>query len=202
VPGFPRLEAIMALAQIKSQIEEAKIHNTDQLCQSFMPEGCLSEILNIENVTEALSKPEFRIPSHKRDSTARIILEEAKKVFAILLELNCEKYLTSFIENDYLDSSLPLRQSTLVDVIPQSAAIFERLQYDYLVYFFRKSQYHRKIRDCLILPYVSQERIGGGGFSSVYGVLVHSSHQDLVQPTNSKVRNNILSYSINVSWCS
>ncbi len=87
----------------------------------------------------------------------------------------------------------------MIDIFPEAAAKFERLQWDYLAYSFRKGQYHRRLRGSLLLLYVSQEKIGGGRLSSVYRVLVHSTHQDLVQGTNSKVRHSILSHSFEVS---
>jgi hypothetical protein len=155
-----------------------------------MPEGSLSAILNIQNVTEALADPRFNIPSHKLEDAANTVIEQGLKVFSILLELNCERYLSVFIENDCLDSSLTLPENLLAEIIPEGAAHFHKLQFQYKPYFLRKSQYHRNLGNLQVLPYVEQENIGGGGFSSVYAVSIHRAHQNLVQQSkDSKVRN-------------
>lgn len=184
----------MALARIKAKLHESKIYPTDGRCKSFMPETSLRKMLNIHDVTQALWDSNFDIPPHKRNDTAETVIREGWKVFAILLELNCEKDLVAFIENDSLDSSLPLDQTILIHIAPDSATKFERLQWEYLPHSFRRSQYHRRLRDAVILPYIRQDEIARGGFSSVYRVLVHSEHQDVVQGTKSEVSHDILGY--------
>jgi hypothetical protein len=179
----------MALARIKSQIIKAKIPPASPSGSAFVPEGALSAILNIQNVTEALADPRFNIPSHKLDDAANTVIEQGLNVFSILLELNCERYLSVFIENDCLDSSLALTESLLAEVIPEGAIHFYNLQFQYRPYFLRKSQYHRNLGNLQALPYVDERKIGGGGFSSVYAVSIHHAHQNLVQQSkDSKVR--------------
>lgn len=153
-----------------------------------MPEGSLSSIATFESLVEVLTCPEFSVPRHKRESTARFIVQEpAQKLFAILIETKCEKYLTSLLENDYSDKHLPIDRSSLEILLEDAADLFARMQHEYLVYSFRRGQFHRKLRDSQVLPFMHQERIGGGGFSSVYRALVHPLHQDFEASAGSKV---------------
>lgn len=92
-----------------------------------------------------------------------------------------------FIENDVLDSRLPLDEVTLKNLIPEAVKRFENLQYEYLAYSFRSGQYHKKLSDHQILPFIQEECIGGGGFSSVYKVRVRTSHQNFVDKASPHV---------------
>lgn len=187
-PSYEPRNHSMALANIKARITQEKILTTGRYCQTFMPKGSLSRFLNIENVTNALADPVFNIPFHKRNDTAVDIIEEGQSVFAILLEMNGERYLSSFIENHNLDSSLPIPSSVLSDIMPHNGALFERLQKDYYVHSFRKSQYRRTLPDTITLPFLSQESLKEGGYSSVYAVKVHPAHQNFFNQSESKVR--------------
>lgn len=155
--------------------------------KSFVPEGSLSSVFQTGEVIHALGEGVSNIPAHKRESTARIICDEASKIFAILLELHWEQLLHRFIENDVLDSRLPLDEVTLKNLIPEAVKRFESLQYEYLAYSFRSGQYHKKLSDHQILPFIHQECIGGGGFSSVYKVRVHASHQNFTDKASPHV---------------
>ncbi|KIW34742.1 uncharacterized protein PV07_01500 [Cladophialophora immunda] len=173
----------MAVARLKAQILQAKIHPVGLPWSAFMPEGSLSAILDIQTVTDALADPTFNIPPHKRDDAANIVVEQGMKVFSILLELNCERYLSDCIENNCLDSSLTISETVLADIFPEVAAHFYRLQFQYKAYILQSSTFHRNLQDMHVLPYVKQERIGGGGFSTVYAVDIHPAHQRLVRPS-------------------
>lgn len=175
------------LEEIKRRIQITKEDAAGQGIRKFMPRNCLQQLLTTEVVASALTNPEFGIAQHKLQDTADIVIREGTSVFSILLELNLEKRLVTFIENDMLDSALPLHTTDLEAIIPEAVATFETLQWDYLAYRFRKGQYHRKIKPKEILPYLEEKRIGGGGFSSVFKVLVHSAHQDLIAGAGNKV---------------
>ena len=127
-----------------------------------------------------LSDNVFDIPRHKQESTAHIIREDALKVFSILVDLNWPQKLSSFIESDVLDSSLPLDEQSLKSLVPQAWASFKALQWDYLAYRFRKGQYQIKLRQELVLPFIDQEPLGSGGYSTVYKVTIHPAHQSLI----------------------
>ena len=176
------------LEEIKLRIQNEKENAAGQGVRKFMPRDRLQKLLTIDEIASTLTDPVLHIPQHKLQDTRDILVREGISIFAILLELNLEKKLVSFIEHDLLDSALPLPISDLETVIPEAASNFETLQWDYLAYRFRRGQYHRRVKPKEILPYVEEKKIGGGGFSSVYKVLVHSAYQNLIPDTANAVR--------------
>ncbi len=176
------------LAEMKVRLQRARVSAAGQPLREFVPDGCLQQILTAEAVLSVLADSSFHIPSHKVENTAQIVASEGRIVFALLLDLSLERELGRFIEYDCLDHALPLHKSQLEDIIPQAAGNFAKCQWDYRAYRFRKGQYHRKVRDEEILPYMEQKRIGGGGFSSIYRVLIHPDHQNIIPDSPSSVR--------------
>jgi len=83
-------ENAMALSKIRNRLQTLRSSSTAPHLKTFVPEGSLSNIFQIDEVIHALGEDIFNIPSHKRETTARIICDEASKVFAILLELHWE----------------------------------------------------------------------------------------------------------------
>lgn len=179
---------ITPLKQLKLQLQDAKITAVGQKPpRKFLPQGSLNNLLHAAQLTSVLQDPNCEIPWHKQQDTADIIVYDSPKIFGILLELNLERKIVSFIEDDLLDKALPLDEDQLEHIIPEAAANFSKLQWDYLAYHFRKGHYHRKIHESRILPYVEEQELGGGGFSRVYKSFIHTDYQDLVQDINTKV---------------
>ena len=114
----------MAVA-IKVQLQELAIPVADPGLKSFVPEGELDKIFNIEFLETLLSQSAFNIPRHKIISTARLVIDEGQNILAICLELNLEHNLITFIENDITDAALPLSRSELDSVVPEAAVRFD-----------------------------------------------------------------------------
>jgi hypothetical protein len=187
-PSEPQNVNGMTLKELKVRLQGAKITTAGgKPPRRFLPKASLDDLLNAAQLTSLLQDPSFDIPWHKQEGTADIIITECPKVFGILLELNLEGKVVSFIENDLLDIALPLGEDELKHIIPEATANFFKLQWDYLAYHFRRGQYHRKIDESLILPYIEEQEIGGGGFSRVYKSVIHAAHQNIVQGINGKV---------------
>jgi hypothetical protein len=176
------------LRELKVRLQNAKITAAGQKpARKFIPKDSLDDLLKAAQLTSLLKDPAFEIPWHKQETTADIIMTECPNLFGILLELNLERKIAPFIENDLLDKALPLGEDRLTHIIPEAAVNFVKVQWDYLAYCFRKGQYHRKIDESLILPYVEEQQIGGGGFSRVYKSLIHTAYQNFAQDRNRKV---------------
>jgi hypothetical protein len=176
------------LRELKVRLQNAKITAAGQKpARKFIPKDSLDDLLKTAQLTSLLKDPAFEIPWHKQETTADIIMTECPNLFGILLELNLERKIVPFIENDLLDKALPLGEDQLAPIIPEASANFVKVQWDYLTYYFRKGQYHRKIDESLILPYVEEQEIGGGAFSRVYKSLIHAAYQNFVQDRNRKV---------------
>lgn len=177
----------MLLETLRIELQNARRPAAGSKSKSFVPEGYLREHLTLNDITSLLSDTIFGIPQHKQESTALIVYEEALKILAILVDLNWQQKLSSFIEGNVLDSSLPLDDPPLESLIPEAWTNFKALQWDYLAYRFRKGQYLIKLQKELILPYVEQTPLGGGGSSTVSKVLIHFAHQNLLPDNNRQV---------------
>lgn len=177
----------MLLDTFRIELQNARRPAAGSNSQRFVPEGYLREHLTLNDIASLLSDTAFDIPQHKQESTAHIVYEEALKILSILVDLNWQQKLSSFIENDVLDSSLPLDEQPLRSLIPEAWTNFKALQWEYLAYRFRKGHYQIKLRQELILPYVEQAPLGKGGFSTVRKVLIHSAHQNLLPDVNRQV---------------
>jgi hypothetical protein len=93
--------SMTTLKELKVQLQGAKITAAGQKpSRRFLPKGSLDDLLNAAQLTSLLQDPSFDIPWHKQEGTADIIITECPKVFGILLELNLERKVVSFIEND------------------------------------------------------------------------------------------------------
>ena len=177
----------MALSKIRNRLQTFRSSSTEPYLRRFVPDGAVQMLLQYDEILDVLREEVFSTPTHKRQSTAKLICDDAPKVFAILLELHSEHLLFRFIESDTLDSRLPLDQPTLKRLIPEAEERFECLQHEYLAYRFRSAQYHKKLSKQQVLPYIDQVRIGGGGYSSVFRVRVHASHQNFLDKTGPDV---------------
>lgn len=175
-------------ADLRKRLQENKIPAAGQQQREFLPNGCLEQLLNREYVLDVLSHPTLGIPFHKRESAADSVLNEGQKVFAILVEMRLQEALAAFIENEILDSALPVDKTQLEGIIScDDVQKFVNHQWDYLAYEFRKGSYQRKIRDEIILPYLEQTRIDRGS-SPVYKVLVHRAHQKFTLDASQTVK--------------
>ena len=177
----------MLLDTLRRELQNARRPAAGSNSKKFVPEGYLRQHLTLNDITSLLSDTVFDIPQHKQQSTALIVYEEALKILSILVDLNWQQKLSSFIEDNVLDLRLPLDESLLRSLIPEAWINFKTLQWEYLAYRFRKGQYRIKLQEELILPYVEQEPLGKGGFSTVSKVLIHSAHQNLLPDVNRQV---------------
>ena len=180
---------MQSLGDLRHQIQTLKRPAAGQKIRHFLPNGTLENLLTFDIVQDALSDPSFQIPPYKRNSTAQTIINEARKVFAVLVELKLEHTLAQFIENDTMDKYLPVDEKALEGFLSGGdARDFVWRQWEYLAYNFRRGPYQRQIRTEIILPYLEERKIGGGGYSTVYEVIIHCEHQDFERRKLENVR--------------
>ena len=177
----------MLLATFKAKLQSAKVPVAGSGSKYFVPEGYLREIVTVNDIVSVVSDSVFEIPQHKRESTADAVFEDFLKVFSILVDINSPQKLSSFIESDVLDQRLPLDEGLLKTLLPQAWANFKALQWEHLAYRFRKGQYQIKLGPERVLPFVDQEDLGRGGYSTVYKVTIHPTHQALVPEAKQQV---------------
>jgi len=165
---------------VRKLLQTHKKPAAGQTLRQFLPNGLLEKILDQTTILDTIGHPSFLIDPHKRENTAEIVANEGVKVFAILIELRLEHTLASFIENETLDGVLPANEEDLKMILClNDIREFIKLQWDYLAYNISRGTYQRKLTPERILPYLEQAQIGGGGYSTVYTVLVHPAHQNI-----------------------
>ncbi|KAL9028794.1 MAG: hypothetical protein Q9196_002888 [Gyalolechia fulgens] len=149
--------------------------------KKFLPKESLDQILHRENISESLRDSSFRIQPHKFMSTVDLVFQEGKRVFAILVETKLESAFVDLVEHRILDRALPVSEERLEHILDNSTdrQQFVERQWSYLAYDFPRIQYVQRLSVDYVLPYVEQIEIEGGGFSRVYKVHVHPTHQNI-----------------------
>ena len=166
------------LTRIRQSLFESKIVAAGQEPKKFLPEGALETILHKKDISECLRDPSFRVQHHKLISTVDLIFEKGRKILAILIEIRLECALVNFIEYRLLDQALAASEEELKFVLDNSTdrMLFLERQWDFLAYYLSHGLYVQQLNTSSVLPFVEQTKIGAGGFSQVYKVLVHDAH--------------------------
>ena len=177
----------MSLDSLRQRLQELRLAAAGQEPRRFLPDRELRRVLVKHEVEAALKSGCFDIEDHKWENVALAVVTGGLKTFAILVELRLESELERFLENDILDTKLPLNDILLKGTIPLHASQFEQLQWDYVAFQFRKDRYHQVIPPACILPYTEQTSLRGGGYSRVYRVRIHAAYQNLLSNSEEKV---------------
>ncbi|KAF4536841.1 Protein kinase domain-containing protein [Lasiodiplodia theobromae] len=167
------------LQQLRCRIRAAKVDAAGQVGRCFIPEGSIEGLLPRDDIATALQKEDFQIPFHKRQTTADLIVEEGRLIFAILLETNLEFKLPHLLEQRVTDKRLPLDESRSRQIFEENASHFFNNQWSFLPYKFRRFAFHNQLQKEEVLPYIEENQIGGGGFSTVYKVRIHPKQDEL-----------------------
>jgi hypothetical protein len=139
----------------------------------FVPEDGLFELLTSHTIETALEDPVFGFEAHQQGPVSVEVMEGARKLFAILVELRIEQRLKKCLEKNVLDSNLPILDETILhDLFPESATHFRKLQWEFVPLKLREHA-HKDIESERVLPFVDNEKISSGGFSTVFRVKVH-----------------------------
>ncbi|KIV99998.1 uncharacterized protein PV09_08354 [Verruconis gallopava] len=154
----------------------------------FIPHRSLFATLTLDKILAALSSAGLspvQIPS-----LADRVLANGRKVFAVLILLkNEEAQIVQFVKHDQLaltslDSRLPFTLPELESIVPEIASEFFEWQWEVCAPVFTKGILHRELHDAIRIPFVSEEKIGYGGFGDVYCVELDRDQQilDLTEP--------------------
>lgn len=176
------------LQQLRCRIRAAKVNAAGQVGRCFIPEGSIEGLLPRDDIATALQKEDFQIPFHKRQTTADLIVEEGRLIFAILLETNLEFKLPHLLEQRVTDKRLPLDESRSRQIFEENASHFFNNQWSFLPYKFRRFAFHNQLQKEEVLPYIEENQIGGGGFSTVYKVRIHPKQDELHESSSAVCR--------------
>lgn len=177
------------------QILRSKQVCTSQTSEIFIPQSELDSIINTETVLEEGKLADIR--NRLTDDTVHLILQSAKKIFAILVYIHRLHALPDFLENGVTDNSLPLRKASVI--VPDFEAVrhktemlpfwhdiearFIDCQWLFLSPVFSTPGDHLEIPSLCVLPFIHQEpvKIGDLG-SALQCVRIHQSHQTIFKP--------------------
>ena len=120
---------------------------------------------------------------------ASMILKGGRKVFAILTMLDEQALITKFLDNDNfewakLDSTLPYAHSALELIMSRTRAWkFHKIQWEFIAPVFKRDMPHYILSDDVILPFVEEQIVGVGSFSTAHALTIHPDHCDLSRPS-------------------
>jgi len=158
--------------------------------KEFVPEGCVDKI--VRNRKVVLNAMKRGIESKDDEELADFILEKAKKVFAITINIGFEdsklyRVMQAFKkQNFHDDNGLPIKpvddQNHILSSICRrlwnrsKIHFFHRQQWEFMAPIFSTSQSNQDFNPDSILPIIYKEASREGAFSNVYKVSVHPSH--------------------------
>lgn len=146
----------------------------------FLPIDKAREIFTLPAVKDALQelncKPEDRI------NLVDTIYHNGRALFAMLIDIWQEDLIVDFRKHEVLDSQLPLDKARVQEIAGPVIAhrLVSEVQWKFWPYVFpdRMWECRLHIRDPMILPFVSCERIGFGAFGEVEKIGIWPSQQN------------------------
>lgn len=151
----------------------------------FVPKRPLYALLTRDLVETALADPTFHFGLHERDVYVDHVFHRARRIFAIFVELRAEYKLKLCLEKNLRDKNFPiLEEKRILEIFPESASHFQRLQWEYFPLKFQQGM-HKDLSSSYILPFIRNTKLSSGGFSTVFKVTIHPSYQDWDKPATS-----------------
>jgi hypothetical protein len=148
--------------------------------RKYIPRHALYKLLTREFIAKRIDDVE-EIPFYQKDKVVDWVVNNGRKVFAILVLLkNEEHHLTQFIKEDgfsRMDERLPFDTGFLERVVPEIKNDFDECQWQFVSPVLSKNIMHRAFSPRVRLPYVYSKRLGEGGFGHVYEIQLHGDHR-------------------------
>jgi hypothetical protein len=170
------------------------IRNLSSSSRFFVPEKLLYALFSKAAILSCLNDIP-QIEDYDRPIMAQTILENARKILAILIFIGREGEIVKFLYREIYDTSLPLSVGTIKSVSNRDfAAMFSEVQWEYIAPVFRRGGSHREIQpredntQNFILPFLEEEEIGSGAFGTVFKVSLSPYHQALLEESGESVR--------------
>ncbi|EPS37260.1 hypothetical protein H072_9063 [Dactylellina haptotyla CBS 200.50] len=164
-----------------------KIRVENACGQKFVPENELYEILTPQAVSDIVF---HSVPSHNPDQLVNSIIQNARKIFGILILINQVGCIHQFIERDQyqkrpMDDLLPIPKIYLRDILGDDyiADLFYEKQWEVSVPVFSDYIISRELAPQTILPYLREEYLASGAYGNVYQIDIHPAYR----PSNSNV---------------
>jgi serine/threonine protein kinase len=172
------IQFLAVMTTLRALIRNQRVKNDDG--HWFIPNGNLDSCLTPTAVYNCLQ--DCGIDAWNLDEVTTVVIQGAKKVFAVLLLIRHEKDIVRFVEydgfqNQSLDSRVPLSLDVLRRIFRDAAEEFYEEQWLVTAPIFTKHLTHRYFQDETVLPFTTSRPVGRGGFGQIYDVTIPSGHQ-------------------------
>ncbi len=180
------------MAHLREAIISLRMKNFES--RNFVVYELLCDLMDHDFVKLAIES--CKIPVYRRHEVVQIVLYGARKTLAILILLNEQSSIISFIERDQfqaskLDSKLPLTLQTLEEQLPSSsiASEFYDLQWEFTYPGFSHTVLHRSLDPNTVLPFIGDpKQLGEGGFGTVSEVILPQVLRESISLDGTNVR--------------
>jgi hypothetical protein len=145
----------------------------------FIPGLLLYRVVTKDAIQKGLKTA--GIAAHQQEEIATRVVQNGKKIFAILTLIEQAADILKFIEADELqDAKLPFNVEILKDEIGIfNADEFDEKQWEVIAPTFRRGTLNRCLNGKIILPFTFKEDIGHGAFGKVWEIELDQDHQEL-----------------------
>lgn len=184
------------MGDIRRDLKKALIKNVD--AKYFLPEQELIRILTDDNVKKSISQTD--IAGHLKHDCIIAALNGGRRVLALLIMLKKVEIIQKFVETDqspklaHLDSRLPFEQKSLERILGDDIDAIHDIsknQWEVMAPYFQDEKTHRIFQVDVVMPFIQDVAIGGGGFGDVFEVTLPGSHQGFASHQKGDVRASI-----------
>jgi hypothetical protein len=149
--------------------------------KSFYPPHDVRALLTLDRIGECLSK----ILSLSRDPRdihrfSSLVWETSLTIFATLLLNGHEKHIMEFLYRREMDSRLPYTRESLYFIPKDVAFDFQNRQWELIPVILQPGEIHRELGPHEVLPFLSDQATGEGGFGTIFKVQLETTCQKLV----------------------
>ncbi|KAF8535280.1 kinase-like domain-containing protein [Trichophaea hybrida] len=156
----------------------------------FVSPKDLKDFLTKTTIQKAIAIQEFNVPDFQQPTIAERIFKEGQILFGILIWRKWQRKLMSFVENNTLDSQLPIDVKRAEEIADPFGSEFARhAQWEFLPRMLEKemSGYHCHFKEEEILPFLDEKWLGDGAFGDVTKVSVLPSLQTMFPQSTPEV---------------
>ncbi|CZR54217.1 uncharacterized protein PAC_04100 [Phialocephala subalpina] len=208
MPGISIRVTFRPTPGLEDRLMDARIRTYDM--RYFIPRDSISRIITREAVHGELFPDSAHLATSEDLRVVDIILKDSQRLFGILTMLKLSPAIRDFLAEEISDLDLPFKIENPIPIADQGRmehltlqttsgqtilafsrwphrdiSNFLRDQWCFMAPQFKQGMLHMEIDDSVVLPYVEYTADGSkeGGFSSVWGVRIHASHQDHYEAT-------------------
>ena len=174
------MSVLLPIFECEQQLRKLRVSN--YIDKKFIPEKAIRGALSRESVRDII-RASVPIPFNPEE-IIDFALEDAPKIFGILVLISRTSFITQFIQNDqlrphHIDDSLPFSEEDLLQILRDSdvASQFYERQWEFCAPVFSGKIYPRSFHRSTILPFLQQSRLAKGRYGDVYKISIHPSHR-------------------------